>query len=455
MPLAIKLHRLATRHLQSLDHKNASRLVLSLYFKAVLGIERIFHFDTINDKGFAILTGGKKVLSRSTLGGLLRAAPVQGVLRLVQASKPTMTAHDQTTVSIDEHTIPRFTKKFSIRKGFHTIRNKHMKAEKLFYPFLIGSRKLLALIVTRGHANLATIAARLLPTLRRQARGRQLRILLDAGAAHHHQRLLALADHDNQVTIVRTPRKKAYRKHWECIPKSDWHSFQDNGPFTDAPMKTIHVAETKTWLGPRAPKKNTRSALVRTIVVREERGRGKERWHALWVFNDDKASSIELVHEFRTRQHHEQTYRIMLHDIFVDAAPSGYDKLSPNVKRPGFKQNALTLYSWLAALAANDLCALTQLLPKKFFRAHPRTLRRFLLNVDAELYQSRDTLIVSLHPRKLLPLWEHLVRSINDRSVRVPWLNNRRLIMALATTNANPSPENSFDPTKCPPGVWC
>ena len=53
--------------------EKAQRLVLSLFFRAVLGIERIFHFETLDDVGFALLTGGMEVLSRSCLGGMVRA----------------------------------------------------------------------------------------------------------------------------------------------------------------------------------------------------------------------------------------------------------------------------------------------------------------------------------------------------------------------------------------------
>ena len=43
--------------------------MLSLFFRAALGIERIFHFETLDDVGFAILSGGDRVLTRTTLGG--------------------------------------------------------------------------------------------------------------------------------------------------------------------------------------------------------------------------------------------------------------------------------------------------------------------------------------------------------------------------------------------------
>lgn len=452
MPVAVRLHRVAERYLGRLGPGKATRLVLSLFFKAVLGIQRVFHFETIHDLGFAILTGGKTVLSRTMLGGLVRAAPVKGVLGFVRKTQPALQHADGATVSIDEHVIARFTRKFAIRKGFHTIRNKHMKVEKLFYPFSVGGRKLLSLIVTRGNGGLAAISQTLLGPLRRRARGRKLRVILDAGAALNHQQLLALAQHPRQVTLVRAPRKPAYRQRWAKLPASAWQRLQEPGPFKKAPPKIIHVAETRMPIGAKN-KPGAHHAEVRTIVVREQARRGKERWHAIWVFNDETSAAFDLVREFRTRQHHEQTYRILLHDAFVDTAPSGYNKKSPNVKRPGFQQNAITLYAWTAALAANALDAFSKTLPRRFLHAHPRTLRRWIFNIDAEIFLSKDTLIVMLHPRRLRRLWLSFVRSANRHPVHIPWLDNRRLILALPKHNL--VPEGAFDPRSGPPSVWC
>ena len=122
------------------------------------------------------------------------------------------------------------------------------------------------------------------------------------------------------------------------------------------------------------------------------------RLETLWVFGDEDTPADDLVQKYRTRQSHEQTYRVMLHDIHVDAAPSGYNKKSRNPERPGFPKNALTLYGWIAALATNALQNFSQLLPQRFHRAHPRTLRRWILNTAADLYLGDDTVIIYFRP---------------------------------------------------------
>ena len=329
------------RCLGKLGATKASRLVLSLFFKAVLGICRVFHFETLDDPGFAILSGGRTVLGRNALGGLIRAAPVRGVKKLVRQTAPTVKTAVRQLFSIDEHAIARFTRKFDIRKGFHTIRNKHMKIEKLFFAYDLVGRKLLPVVVTRGHDKLAKIAKAMLPSLRRRARGADSWVILDAGAAHNHDELFDLADHGRQVTVVRAPRRPSYRKMWARIPNDQWQRFEEAGRYNKAPPKIIHVAEIQMQL--RGKCRSSRS--VRAIVVREQGRRGKERWHALWVFGDEHTPAYEIVQTFRQRQHHEQSYRVLLHDAYVDTAPSGYNKQSPNPKRPGFKTNALTLYT--------------------------------------------------------------------------------------------------------------
>jgi len=443
---AARLYRIAQRFLRSLGSRWGGRLVLSLYFKAILGVQRIFHFETLDDLGFALLTGSDtKVVSRSRLGQLIRKVSIRSIRRFMQATAPGLARAVSHCISIDEHALARFTRKFRIPKGFHTIRNKKMKIEKITFAFNVATRELISLVVSTGKATLVSLTQKLLPSLRRHARGAPLRLLLDAGAATNHDELLDLALRENQVTIVRAPRRPSYRKAWQQIPAQTWTQSQEPGPYKAAAPKAIAIAETTTAI---RGKRHRQAHHTRTIVIRESGKHGKERWHALWVFGDDQTPASELVHEFRSRQHHEQTYRVMLHDIHVDTAPSGYSKQSRDPDRPGFKQNALTLYSWLAALATNALLALTERLPQRFRRAHPRTLRRWFLNTPANLYLGQDTLIVSLRPRRMLAVWRTLIAWANRRNTRIPWLDNRQLILSIDTPPYPGRPEGSTDPDR-------
>jgi hypothetical protein len=159
-------------------------------------------------------------------------------------------------------------------------------------------RSLLALIVSRGNGKLCDLAHKLRDRLRPRVRGATVYLLLDAGAAQNTDSLLRLADAPDQVTIVRTPRRPTYRLQWEKLPASAWQRLEEPGPYAAAPPKVIHVAETVTQLRDTRERPG-RSYPVRTIVVREQARRGKERWHALWVFGDATTPAYELVERYR------------------------------------------------------------------------------------------------------------------------------------------------------------
>lgn len=197
-----------------------------------------------------------------------------------------------------------------------------MPVEKRSFSFHCGLRSLLSLVVTPGHGKLADIAAALVQRLRARLKGAQGCVLLAAAAAQNSDDLLRLADAKKQVSLVRPPRRPSYLAAGKRIPDDAWLRLEEPGPFT---------------------------ATVRTLVIREQSRRRpeKDRWHALWVFGDDHTPAYDLVQRYRQRQHHEQRHRILLHDAFVDAAPSGYDKRSlPHSRR--FRPAALALYAWIA-----------------------------------------------------------------------------------------------------------
>jgi hypothetical protein len=449
---AVELYHRATACFCGLGAQRGGRLVLSLFFKALLGVQRIFHFDSISDVGFAFLTGGRRVLSRNALGGLVRDASTRAVGKFLSLSQPLLATSRKIGLSIDEHVVARFTRKFLIPKGFHTIRNKRMRVEKLFFSFDTGFRTLLDLVVTPGNGRLARVASRMLQALRARVRGLELRIILDAGAAQNHHELLQLADENRRhVLLVRVPRRTAYLDRWKAIPLANFVRYEEAGRYAKAPPKKIGVTETTTRI---RPNKHSPLTHVHTIVVREEKRRGTERWHALFVFGDVSTDALALVQEFRARQHHEQTYRVMLHDAFVDTVPSGYFKKSRNPDRPGFRKNAITLYAWVTGLAVNALKSFTTLLPKRFLLAHPRTLRRWFLNMVADLYLGKGTLIVIMRPRWFRSWWKKKIDRLNARNIRVPWMDNRLVIYSLG----DPPPRGAeplSDPPAPPPSVWC
>ena len=459
MPAALALSRIAERTLARVlgSEDKARRLVLSLFFRAALGIERIFHFETLDDVGFALLSGGKTVLSRSRLGGLVRAVKTTGVKKFARATEQLGALRAQVvTLSLDEHAIARFTRKFRIPKGFHTIRNKKMRVEKLFYLYWPACRRFLQLVVTPGNVTLAEQAVNFLRALRRCARPRQVRLILDAGAATTHEGLRRLDRFTKTVLLIRAPRRPAYLKAWKKLPREGFTPYEEPGRYVGAKPKKIEVTETTTVIkGIARP--------VRTIVVREHAMRGKDRWHALFIFHDDTTSALALLHEYRTRQHHEQGHRIGVHDLWIDTSPSGYPK-SGRPDRPGFRQGPLTLCAWIAALAWDALRDLGACLPPAFHLAHPRTLRRWVLMRDADLIVTASHLLVVLDFDRRRAWLRPLLQRLNEAEVVLPWLGGRRVLMGFAAQSPS-LPDARPVLTKVPEisshfagnrgGVWC
>ncbi len=90
----------------------------------------------------------------------------------------------------------------------------------------------------------------------------------------------------------------------------------------------------------------------------------------------------------------------------------------------------MTLYAWIAAVVSNVVDEFSEMLPG-FRRAHLRMLRRWFLAEPTELYLSQGTLIVFLRPQRLKQLWLTLIEAANARSTRIPWLDDRRLILSM------------------------
>src|SRR5439155_24443637 len=117
-----------------------TRGLLTSVFAPVVGLERLWHLDQMEDKGFALLTGGLRCPSRYSVGGWRRHLPWYEVDTFCRRTSPwCLIEGEDALVSYDEHTIPRWTHKFHIKKGYVTTRNKYMRCEKLVYTYDVGN----------------------------------------------------------------------------------------------------------------------------------------------------------------------------------------------------------------------------------------------------------------------------------------------------------------------------
>ena len=186
---------------------------------------------------------------------------------------------------------------------------------------------------------------------------------------------------------------------------------------------------------------------MRTIVCREVvPGPKKDRWHPLFTTRD--AEPLSVLQAFR---HGSTTSRATgwgSMTQFLDAVPCGYDKESPDRRRPRFHRGPLQMIGWLVALVYNAVADLAERLPERWQGAHVETLRRTFFNRPGQLYCTPEALIVSLDPFRgqeaLLPL----IDGVNAQECRVPWLGNRRLVISptpAGRTGAGPPGANVYN----------
>jgi hypothetical protein len=412
------------------DYGSLQRGLLTSVFAPLIGLERIFHLDPMTDRGIAILTGGRTCPTRHFVGGWRRHLRWYEVDAFCRRTFPgELLRGDDASVSFDEHTLPRWTRKYAIRKGYCTIRNKYMRCEKLYYGYHVELDRYLCVQGTPGHVELRDVAVPLTRRLLQAGQPRHLHALFDAGAGKSDadvRALLQLASDEPNLTVTLRACRYPHRvRAWKQLPSSRFVAYEEPGAWVGAPPKELRLAETTTIL-----KDEGSEDAVRTIICREVvPGPKKDRWHPLYT--SATAAALEVLETFRQRQHHEQAYRIGVHDEFLNTVPCGYDKDSPDRQRPRFHRGPLQMIGWLLALVYNAVGDLGVRLAERYHQAHVKTLRRTFLNRPGQLYLTPTALIVYLDPfpgqEELVPL----IDEVNAGTDRLPWLENRRLLISL------------------------
>jgi hypothetical protein len=416
-----------------------ARGLLTSTFALVVGLERIWHLDEMEDVGFALLTGGRRCPSRHAVGGWRRHLAWYEVEAFCRRTSPwPLIAGEAALLSYDEHTIPRWTSKFHIPKGYVTTRNKYMRCEKLFYTYDLLHHRYLAVRATPGDWGLIDLAVPLLRQTLGRGRPDYVHALLDAGAGQADAGVRALWDlvgqeHPRLDVTLRACRYAHRVRAWKALPSGLFVPYQEPGPYRDAPAKEVRVAETTTVLKGESAEQAVRAVICREVVP----GPKKDRWHPL--FTTALLDPYEVVTLFRLRQRHEQGYRVEVHDEFLDAAPCAYDKDSPEPKRPRFHRGPLQMLGWLVALVYNACADFAQALAGDFGGCHVRTLRRMFFNRPGQLYATPEALLIQLDPfagqQALLPV----IDRFNGAGHRLPWLENRRIVVSLTPEARNRS----------------
>jgi hypothetical protein len=404
--------------------------LLTSVFALVIGLERIFHLDEMADAGFARLCGGRRCPSRYRIGGWRRHLAWYEVDAFCRRTFPWHLIRNQhSLLSFDEHTIPRWTKKHRIGKGYVTTRNKYMRCEKLFTGYDLDSQRFVSVRATPGDWGLQDLAVPLVQQVLTHGRPRSLHALFDAGAGKSDAGVRDLwnlaAQHCRLEVTLRACRYPHRLRAWKQLPSGLFVAVEEPGVCVGAPPKEIRLAETETVLKEESP-----ADAIRTIVCREVRpGPKHDRWHPL--FTTTAADPLDVLTMFRGRQYQEQAFRVGVHDLGLDAVPCGYDKASPDRTRPRLHRGPLQMIGWLVALVYNAVADLADTMGEGYVGEHVKTLRRQFFNRPGQLYETPEALIVYLDPFPGQEALVPVIDALNAKHHRLPWLENRRLVMSL------------------------
>jgi hypothetical protein len=311
-----------------------------------------------------------------------------------------------------------------------------MRCEKLFYTYDVLADRYLAVRATPGDTGLIDLAVPLTRQTILRGQPKHLHALFDAGAGQSDagvRRLWDLASEfrprlDVTLRACRYPHRVAL---WKALPAEQFDLYSEPGSYADAPEKEIRLAETTTVL-----KGESAGQAIRTVICREVvPGPKKDRWHPLFTTSQEKA--VDVLTSFRTRQHHEQAYRVGVHDEMLDGVPCGYDKGSPDPMRPRFQRGGMQMIGWLVALVYNAVANLGVELVGDYNGSHVRTLRRMFFSRPGTMYQTPQALIVHLDPFKGQEALTPWIDEFNAQGHCLPWWENRQVIVCL-TPQAQP-----------------
>jgi hypothetical protein len=400
----------------------------------LVDIERVFHLEEMNDPGFAVLTGDPcGCPTRQMVGAWRKHLLWNEVDRFCHRTSPWGLLHDQDSLmSFDEHAIPRWTKKFSIPKGYVTTRNKYMRCEKVYYGYDLRQRRFVTVKATPGNVELRDVSGLLTRRVLRFGQPASLHALFDGGAGKSDadvRALLTLAETTPNLEVTLRACRYPHRMNlWKQLPADEFTSYLEPGDCQGAPPKEVRLAETTTVLKDETPAEAVRTIICRQVIP----GPKKDRWHPLYTSCDAAQVPREVLEEFRQRQHHEQGHRIEVHDASLNAARCAYDKDSPDRKRPGFCRGPLQMIGWLIALLFNACADFAKQLGPDWEGSFIRTLRRTFFNQPGKLYLTPTAVIVYLdrevnHQADLLPV----IDRINAKHLRIPWMDDRLLVLSV------------------------
>ncbi len=430
-------------------------MILLLLMLQIFGFRRLFHLEHLSDRGLAFLTGRPALYSRQHVHHWLKQMDLAGVKAFYQQTRPDVETilGQPLEISFDEHVIARWTKKVELSGTKHPTRGKAMKADKLFYAFDLARKKLLSFLPQKGNRTLAQITLSMLRELIETYQPSDVRLTLDAGGCKGNTiaRLVQLCqrlEKESELPLIFSIRGRSYPNL-----KKEWVSYIAGHPLKEVihpddealPVKKqrrFHVGETTTKIsGCGTP--------LRTILTAHSSNAGGEKGDDLYVIytNDDDAPQ-QVAIRYRERQNHELCFRVMGHDLNLDALPKSYStNAKPKEgKKANFLSKGIMFFGWLKACAFNLIQDFKNELPEKYHTMTVGTIMLKFLRKNAVVFVNDEEIKVVFEPFKEQEALRKYIEQCNAQNIRLPWLKNKRLCFQLRPCPMGNKSEIGFDP---------
>jgi len=234
---------------------------------------------------------------------------------------------------------------------------------------------------------------------------------------------------DSIPGVTYLTRAKSYAqsvRQWEAIPSENYDFyFRQRRGF---PPKRFLI--TETWTSIRGKEEP-----IRTIVLRDPTAESPKKRFTCFFTNDHETPMAELADEYPTHWRQENGYRVMAHDLALDALPKGYHRREDGTIELDSTQ--VKLIAWLKGRAFNLAGDLGRALGGRWANATAGTLMRKFILRRATLYSVGDQLHVVLDPFPECRTLQPLLEEINREQLTIPQLDGLVLHVSIGEHDAH------------------
>ena len=151
----------------------------------------------------------------------------------------------------------------------------------------------------------------------------------------------------------------------------------------------------------------------------------KDRFYPIYT-NDENETTYNLLIEYRDRQNHELCYRVLTHDLSLDALPKRYP-LNPKAEKVQFRDKSITLIGWIKALAFNVISDFKESLDGKYHKMTVGTIVRKFIHRSATIKTTADEILVTFDYFKEQESLKAYCNEINQRKLEISWFGDKVL----------------------------